>query len=640
MADRELSRAAGPGATGTRFTLSDGVLHRDGQPFFSVGFNYHPSETGCQYWQEWDEDRLDADFGAMAAYGFNTVRFFVFWADFEPEEGVYDEELTRRIQDLAAVAHRHGLQILPSLLTIWMNGQRFEPAWREGRDLWTRPEMAERARAFVHHIAGALRDAPNVLAYDLGDEVIHVDPAASSALSRTAVQDWWRLLATAVREADPAALVLQANEASAVVGDHGFRPENAEPLDLVGLHGFPVWSPFHMESVSAWKAGTFLPYLVRHGRASTPVLVDEMGSYGCDEATAAAYLRVTAHSAFAAGACGVVVWCWQDFTTERKPYALRPGERFTGLLRADGRAKPAMAEFRGFADRVTGDLLGFRPPPAPVGIYLPPAQDDGDAGYLTSAGSDAPASYYAHLLLQRAHLPHEFTHGDLDRYRVVVCPSVRHLSRDAQRRLEEYAERGGVLLYTCADFLHGFGGEHLLGVRIRDFTLRTEDLDSFVWEGERYPLDRGTGQLPVVELAGAKTLAEFPDGSPAVTRHSLGAGTVHYCNAPLEAQLNAPHRLTEAPWHTLYEAVAREAGVRAELTADHPDVEVAVVHRGAERRGLVINHSPLPVRTTVTRPPDAADRHGFTERVDLEGKGVHIVHWTADPSGTDGEATR
>ncbi|MEU6125227.1 beta-galactosidase trimerization domain-containing protein [Streptomyces sp. NPDC047123] len=617
-----------------RCTLVDGVPHRDGRAFVSVGVNYHPSPTGCDYWREWDGARIDDDFRGMAAAGLNTVRFFVFWSDFEPKEGVHDPEPTGRLVELVRTAARHGLTCLPSLLTIWMNGQRFDPPWREGRDLWRDADLRERQRAFVHHIATELRNEPNILAYDLGDEIIHVDSAASAALGADEVRDWWGMLAGAIRDADPHALVLQANEASAVLGGHAFRPEHAQPLDLVGLHGFPVWTPFHIESVAARKATAFLPYLVRRGRAHRPVYVDEMGSYGCDETTAARYLRAAAHSAFAAGAVGTAVWCWQDFTTERKPYALRPNERRVGLLTADGREKPALAEYRAFARRVTGELAGFRPLPAPVGVLAPAADPPEEAGYLTPDGSDAPAAFYAHLLLQQAHLPYEFTScdaADLARHTLVICPSARRLSLPDRHRLAQYVASGGTLLYSTGSLLDGAGDEELFGIRVRDFTRADGAHADFTWAGVRFPLRWDPAPIPVIDTAGAQALAAFTDGSPALTRHHLGEGSAYYLNAPLEAQLNAPHRLTEVAWHRLYEAIAAEAGLHAPVTADDPSVETTVLARGDERCTVVINHAPEPVDTVVRHrlPGGAARSPAAAERLRLEPKGVRLLFWRA-----------
>ena len=70
------------------------------------------------------------------------------------------------------MSHACGIACLPSLLTIWMNGQLFDLDWRRGRDLWTDAEMRARAAAYVGTVARHLRDRPNVVAYDLGDELL------------------------------------------------------------------------------------------------------------------------------------------------------------------------------------------------------------------------------------------------------------------------------------------------------------------------------------------------------------------------------------------------------------------------------------------------------------------------------------
>ncbi|MEU1072870.1 MULTISPECIES: beta-galactosidase trimerization domain-containing protein [unclassified Streptomyces] len=614
---------------GTR--LVEGVLHRDGHPLFCLGVNYFPSRAGCDFWRDWDPDVLDADFARMAALGFNTVRIFVFWADFEPAEGVYDPRMTERLRELADLAHRHKLLCLPSLLTIWMNGQLFDPPWRGGRDLWRDPAMAERQRAFVAHIAGALRHAPNILAYDIGDEIPHVDPAASGSLDAHEVRAWWAGLADAIRAADPGALVLQANEGSAVFGDHAFRPEHARPLDLVALHGFPLWTPFHIESAAAAKATAYLPYLVRRGRVHAPVLVDEMGSYGCDEATAARYLRAAAHSAFAAGAVGIVVWCWQDFTSESKPYALRPGERFVGLLDMDGREKPAMDAFRGFARRVSGELAGFRPVTAPVGVFLPERAPDHDGGYLAAEADTEAAAFYTHCLLQQAHLPYEFIGTeDLERYAMVICPSVQPLPLAAQRRLGEYTVAGGVLLYSTGDVLGPAGLEELFGVHIRDFTLDPAEQDRFTWADTPFPVHWPAGRIPVVDSTIAETLARYPNGTPALTRQQRGSGVAYFLNAPLEALLNAPYRLEETPWHRLYAAIAEKEGIRLEVFADEPLVETTVLARGDERCAVVVNHSTAPVTTTVYGTSPSGDPRAV-RHLSLEPKGVALVRRPGEP---------
>jgi hypothetical protein len=351
--------------------------------------------------------------------------------------------------------------------------------------------------------------------------------------------------------------------------------------------------------------------------------VDELGSYGCDESTAADYLRATAHSALANGARATVVWCWQDISATDKPYALRPGERFVGLLDAHGRAKPAMAEFEAFARRASRGWAALRLPPPSIGVFVPERFRPAEASYLDAAAGWTTAAFYAYLLLKRAHLPFEFTRGPLAPYQLVVCPSMSHLSLADQEQLADYVRGGGTLYYSCGDYLHGFGGEELFGVRLRDFSLQAEDQARFRWHSRDYAL-RWSGHLPVVSAGTADVLATYPSGAPALTCHRLGRGRAFYLNAPFERQLDGAGRLENAAWEALYADLAREAGVRREIDCDAPGVELQVLTDSSSgaRVLFAINHDPRPVRTRLVRGATAMD-------LALEAKGVRVMRWPA-----------
>lgn len=618
------------------FTLKEGQLQHNGLPFFSVGFNYHPSAAGCQYWQKWDAVRIDEDLRQMAQLGFNTVRFFIFWADFEPEPGQYDEEKILRLKRFVSLAARYQIQCIPALLTIWMNGQLFDLPWRDGRDLWTDPAMVSREIAYIRCIAGALRDQENILAYDLGDEIIHVDFLRVQSLSRSAVAAWLQTLADAIREADPGSLVLQGNEASAILGTHQFRPDNARGLDLLAIHGYPVWSPFAIESIASYKASCYPSFLVQFARTYGAVLVDELGCYGGDEEITCDYLCATLHSILANGAQGAIVWCWQDFATKEKPYALHPGERFVGLIDHTGRHKPALSIFQAFAQRATTDWANLSLPAPQIAIHISASAQERGPNYLQPDTPLMSGPFYAYLLLKRAHLPCEFAYKNLERYRLIICPSISHITLQEQEMLADYVAKGGIVYYSTADYLHGFGGEELFGIRLKDFTLRTEGISSFRWQGPQYPLlwhgyEGNMARIPVVKTTTAEVLSFYPGGTPAFTRNTYGQGVAYYLNAPLEAQLNLPFRLDIAQWHTLYSALAEAAGIQREINVDVPDVEVAIMFNATSqsRYGFIINHAAEPVQATVTWDIPQTS-HILTEKIVLEGKGVRVLSWTPE----------
>jgi endo-1,4-beta-mannosidase len=375
------------------FTLED-RLCRDGCPFIVVGVNYHPSSSGCQLLSRWEPSRLEADFREMSRRGCNTVRFFVPWREIEPDAGRLDELAISRLRRLISLADAAGLACIPSLLTIFMNGELLDLPWRAGRDLWTDPTMRIRAREYVGRLARELRQAQNLLAYDLGDELVQIAPDVARSLRPEQVREWLAGLAEAIRENDPGALVMQANESSAVFGDHAFSVGEAEPLDLLGLHGFPLWSMPAVESTAAAKATLLPAFLVRFGSLFGPALIDELGSYAVSEEVAAGYLGAAGHSALANGSAGVLAWCWQDVISDRPPYDLRPQERLVGLLDGAGSPKPAMGELELLARRAHA-WSSLRPPPSPVAVFAPELWRSRSGSYLDPQSPWTLSAFYA-----------------------------------------------------------------------------------------------------------------------------------------------------------------------------------------------------------------------------------------------------
>jgi hypothetical protein len=594
--------------TGRRFRLEGGHLTCDGRPFFAVGVNYHPSRAGCRYWRDWDAGRIDDDLRAMAEAGLNAVRIFLFWADFEPHPGQYDTAVFDRLVWLVSRARERGIGCVPSLLTLWMNGQVFDLPWRAGRSLWTDRAMVLRAERFVAAVAAAVGGTGNVIAYDLGDELPTARPLGAAAPDPSAVAHWRSRLAGAIRAADQGAVVIQANELSTAMSGGPFSLRHRAPLDLAAAHAFPTWAPFEIESHTSEKATHLVPFLVRLAAAFGPPLVDELGCYGASEEITAGYLRTVLPSAAANGALGVFVWCWQDISSTADPYALRPGERLVGLRRADGRPKAGLRVLQEFAATAQALWAGSQPVPGAVALYVPEIFGLHLDSYL-DGGADWSGLFYAYLLLKRAHLPFELTTEPDDRHRLVICPSVPHITQADHDRLLAHCSRGGVVYYSPGSYLNGFGGQELFGVELVDFTLDAGGRQRFEWDGRGYDLPTaGPGPLPVIRPAGARVLASFADRTPALTEHAVGAGRALYLNAPFETSLNRPYLLDGRGWEAFYLRLGRLAGVDPLLSCGHPHIEVQPVRRGGETGVALINHGPRTVACEIpgSYPPPGA----------------------------------
>jgi hypothetical protein len=597
------------------FTVADRRVYRDGQPFTALGVNYHPARAGCDIWVDWDPGAIARDFTRIADAGLNAVRLFLFWRDFQPEPDTVSAEALHRLDTVLALAGEAELVCVVSLFTIWMNGQLLDLPWRAGRNPWRDPVLLDAQDRLARAAAGVLKGRDEVLAVDLGDELWNIDPAGAAALSRAEVAAWQGRLAGAVREEAPGTLVFQANDASGVFGSGPFGCDNADGLDLVATHGFPTWAPGSIESTMSYKATNLTSFLTRVAGAYGPPLVDELGSYGVGETTAAAYLGASAASALANGATGLFVWCWQDISATRDPYRERPLERAAGLHRLDGSRRPAMDAYAAVV-AAAGDIAP--PRPAPTALYLPQRMRGRGGTYLDSAGG-AVGAFYAYLLAKRAHLEFDVTAHDLAGRRLVICPSVTHLTAVDLDRLTAYLDRGGMVYLSLGDHLHAYPGTELTGVELVDFG-PPAGKSALCWDDDRWVLDWDTvaTRPTTVRPTTARVLAHYPDGSAALVANQVGRGQLVFCTAPFEAALNAPGRLAEGDAHRFYRRLAALAGLAPVVPDGDPEVEIVL---SGQRSAVVVNHGDRPAR----HPFRSAGAEVIEAAEVIEPKGWRIV---------------
>src|ERR1043166_3661576 len=150
---------------------SEGYFLRDGKRFWPVGCNYTSSSCGAMIWKSWPEAEIRADLAGMQRLGFNSLRFFVHWEDFEPEPGRYDPLMEKRLQQFCQWCAEFGIHAHPSLFVGWMSGGIFWPKWKGSRNLFEDADMVERSLAFAQRCCALLKDCNNILAIDAGNEM-------------------------------------------------------------------------------------------------------------------------------------------------------------------------------------------------------------------------------------------------------------------------------------------------------------------------------------------------------------------------------------------------------------------------------------------------------------------------------------
>jgi beta-galactosidase len=174
----------------------------------------------------------------------------------------------------------------------------------------------------------------------------------------------------------------------------------------------------------------------------------------------------------------------------------------------------------------------------------------------------------AHRTLWEAGVTVDFAHPeqDLTSYRVVVAPAVYLLSTRAAENLREYVSRGGTLVVQYFSgavdekqqaHLGGYPAVPLreaLGIRVHEYRPLAAGAALRLSDGTS-----GSVWSEYLDTHGAETMAAYPDGRPAVTRHRFGTGTGWYLSTSLDS-----------PGYTaLLRQVLDEARVRPALFA-HP----------------------------------------------------------------------
>ena len=347
---------------------------------FSLGINYWPRHSAMHMWQRFDPGEIADDMARLAALGFDAVRFFLRWADFQPEQHRMDRIMLARLERVMELIAAAGLRAMPTLFCGHMSGVNWLPSWTldpsraSGRfrtitesgespygcgDLYS-GYLLEAQRLHVREAGAALRGHPSVLAWDLGNEFSNVHEPASVALAR----EWSKRLTDD----------LQSTSGHPVTGGiHGedltfnrnIRPSSiAEPWAFATMHGYSVYSDFARSRTDP----DVVPFLaaLTASLSGKPVLFSEFGNPTCppagqipgsefaclDESEMATYARAVLERLHAQGRLGAYWWCWADYHDDLRatpPFDRAPHELTFGIVRSDGTTKPVATALSVFA---------------------------------------------------------------------------------------------------------------------------------------------------------------------------------------------------------------------------------------------------------------------------------------------------
>ncbi len=637
---------------GTYFTNTHGR-------FIPIGAHWVPAVAGLEWTQTWDKASIEADFANMQELGFNTVRFDLFWAWFEPRPGDYNPQAFAQLDFLVQLAHRYQIYLHPTMFVGGEVGEAYwDVPWRHGRHPHADPDMLRLQTNHAAILARRYQVEPAILAWDLTDEPPFW--IVSGETSDAMAVNWTRLIAGAIRKNDPGRPLVVGISMDDLA--HGpFRPDLiAEEVDFFSAHPYSIYEPWLFPDPMLSTRGTYcgtLQTLLGYG-AGHPVMIHELGASSAQYTPdrIAAFDRTTMYSALAAGANGFLLWCYTDAAPEtyhRAPYLRAPHETQFGLTTWDRKDRPQGKQLRNFSQMLGQMNLDSLEPEQPTaGIIVPHewAKPHGDFSHLglkvnsvipyvstqdggAVAGSQPHKHGESNLWLVRSWLsslilarqagmkvsfPREYT--GWQKITAILLPApltstsdnLVHVHTGFWETAKAYVHQGGSLYASlCADVAipemdELFGARLADHVPVQDVLLKVVSSLAGLQAGETFEY-RVDGSNPrnwaaTLEERGGQVVAVDQDDRPALIANQYGQGKTLLCAYPLESYLAQIPSVFEGQESTyrIYQAFRQWAGIRSLFTSDQPLVEVSSLVGPERGYAILTNHGPEALTVNIS----------------------------------------
>ena len=354
---------------------------------FRLGINYWPAASAMYWWRRFDAAEVAGDFARIRAAGFDSVRVFLLWEDFQPALDQASDEALRKLVTVADLAARNGLSLMPTLFTGHMSGVNWIPPWAleaagetarfrvvsggkvvraKLKNWYSDPNVMQAQALLAREVATALAGHPALWAYDLGNE----NSNCVTPPTRDAAVAWIETMTGAIRAVDSSRPITIGLHMEDLEEDRRLGPkEAARVCDFLCMHGYPVYAD--------WARGEtdemLLPFLGLMTRwlGGKDVLFEEFGAPTrprsgvqatraaalgrtplLEEEEAAQYARRALSALRRFGMTGAMLWCFGDYAEKlwsEPPLDEAAHERFFGLWRSDHSTKPALSAIKSMA---------------------------------------------------------------------------------------------------------------------------------------------------------------------------------------------------------------------------------------------------------------------------------------------------
>lgn len=593
---------------------------------FLIGCNYWASNAGTRMWVDWDEETVINDLKTLSGHGVRVMRVFPNWKHFQPVEpvltgggGIYeyrlegdripenpywlDEVMLARFDRFCDLCQEYNIKLIVGLLTGWMSGRLFVPAFLSEKDLYQDPTALLFEQRLVKGMVERFRHKEAIYAWDLGNECNCLKYSGAKEITT----NWTGIIANAIKAADPTRKVVSGMH-SVGVDDWGMDwtiKGQAEFCDVLTTHPYPMFVEHtYKDRVSSWRTNMHALCETKYyaNLGNKPCFVEEVGLLGptnADAETEVGFLRETMLSQYVNGIGeefnGVLWWCNSDFThLTNPPYTWKMEEVELGLMYSDKKPKHTLLEMKRMAEIFES-----------FDFTLPKPKDDAVC-VLTKGQKQWGNAFMTFCLAKQADLNISFAYAmyDIPESDTYIMPSISGgdiIPREKYLQILDRVEKGATLYISndkgaIAEFTK------VTGLVVRDYEI-TDEEKTFNFAGEDFTFNRSMHRFLYPDKA--KVLADI-DGEPVISEHSLGKGKVIYVNFPLEAMLLNKNNAFDGELYKIYKELFREKLSEHELLTNNKNL-AKTLHYGenGEIYCSVINHS------TETIVPDFTLKEGY-----------------------------
>lgn len=402
------------------------------------GLNYTPGHIWYYIWNDWDLGSIIADFDAMATTGIDHVRIQLIWPYFQPNPTYVSPAHLERLGELMKVAEDRGIDVLVTLLTGYLSGYTFLPSRVTRMGVFTDRKTIEMEKVFARAVVEHVRDRPNFMGVDLGNEI--------NCLTRhelaTDVGDAWarELLETINPLLGEAAMCVNGIDHTPVFDETTFSMEHlADDYPTITIHTWPMFTGClekgDLPDAPATELAGFCAQLCRlyAKNRDKPVWVQELGA--CDlwgsDAQQIDYLKGVVPAGIDGGVRLFTWWCSHD---KRDLLEFKDWEYRFGLFTPDNKPKHLVQPFREMVDNYANRQ---DEPEFDVAIVVPdefrPARtkEIDTSQWILQALASTTWNLYDLFLRQTAagRKPKLIREEDADRFDHVLRPGMDELTR-------------------------------------------------------------------------------------------------------------------------------------------------------------------------------------------------------------------